>query len=281
MKDGNVISVRMRGRLAGLGAATTVAATVTTLAMAGGAMAASASTGSVGSAGSASSVSAQAAVSAPAAAAYTPPKRTLKEGTKGADVKALQQRLSALKYYSGPFDGVFGNDTLEAVWAFQEVQGLGVDGVVGPATDRALVSPRAFHANDPRQAATRVEVNLKMHVLAFFRNHQVALISHVSTAGHYYYRCGSGSGTCYANTPTGEFHALYFVSGWDQGPLGAMYNPTFFNYSGYAIHGDTSVPVNPVSHGCVRIPMDIASWFYKNLTISETSGRGTQIWIYN
>jgi len=74
-------------------------------------------------------------------AAYTPPARTLKQGMRGADVKALQQRLAALKYYPGAADGVFGANTVEAVWAFQEVNGLAADGVVGPATKRALVSP--------------------------------------------------------------------------------------------------------------------------------------------
>ena len=43
---------------------------------------------------------------------------------KGAAVKGLQQRLAALKYYPGSIDGHFGTDTQEAVWAFQEVQGL-------------------------------------------------------------------------------------------------------------------------------------------------------------
>jgi lipoprotein-anchoring transpeptidase ErfK/SrfK len=217
-----------------------------------------------------------------APAGYTPPKRNLKEGMKGADVKALQQRLAALKYYPGAADSQFGSDTLEAVWAFQEVNGLPVDGVVGPATKKALVHPRTYRAKYPGQAGTRVEVNLGMGVLVFFKNHKIALVSHVSTGGHYYYDCGS-NGCAYAETPTGEFRALYFVPGWDQGPLGAMYNPTFFNYSGYAIHGEynAEVPVKPVSHGCVRIPYDIASWFYKDLTISEKPGKGTEVWIYN
>ena len=73
------------------------------------------------------------------APAYTAPTRTLRYGMSGSDVKALQQRLAALKYYPGTVDGTFGAYTLEAVWAFQEVQGLRVDGVVGPATGSALV----------------------------------------------------------------------------------------------------------------------------------------------
>jgi putative peptidoglycan binding protein len=87
-------------------------------------------------------VTAQAASAQTAALVYAAPKRTLRYGVTGSDVKALQQRLTALKYYSGAADGVFGSNTLEAVWAFQEVQHLTVDGVVGPITARALVSPR-------------------------------------------------------------------------------------------------------------------------------------------
>jgi peptidoglycan hydrolase-like protein with peptidoglycan-binding domain len=49
----------------------------------------------------------------------------------------VQQRLAALKYYPGAVDGQFGTDTLEAVWAFQEVQGLPVQDSVSPAMQRA------------------------------------------------------------------------------------------------------------------------------------------------
>jgi hypothetical protein len=275
MRGMKMMSVGMRTKLAGLGA---TAVAVTAIAAVGG-MPGTASASALKPV----AVSRAAAAAVPAAPAYTPPRRNLTEGMQGADVRALQQRLAALKYYPGPIDSGFGSDTLEAVWAFQEVNRLPVDGVVGPATKRALVSPHTYRAWYPHQAAKRVEINLKMGVLVFYRNHAIALISHISSGGHYYY-CAGGTCSNFAITPTGEFQALYFVGpGWDQGPLGAMYNPTFFNYSGYAIHGElnSAVPVNNVSHGCVRIPFDIASWFYKNLTISETPGAGTQIWIYN
>jgi lipoprotein-anchoring transpeptidase ErfK/SrfK len=275
------------GKLAKLGVTTVAVAAIA----AAGCVSASAAVGKPGAAGKPAAVgqpalagkpAAVAAVAAQAApAGYSPPKRNLREGMKGADVKALQQRLAALKYYPGAIDSQFGSATLEAVWAFQEVNRLSVDGVVGPAAKKALVHPRTYQAKYPGQAGTRVEVNLGMGVLVFFRNHKIALVSHVSTGGHYWYPCGSGQ--CFAKTPTGEFRALYFVPGWDHGPLGAMYNPVFFNYSGYAIHGEpnSEVPVKPVSHGCVRIPYDIATWFYKDLTISVKKGKGTEVWIYN
>ena len=49
---------------------------------------------------------------------------TVQFGQHGSAVRKLQRRLAALKYYPGAIDGNFGTNTLEAVWAFQEVQGL-------------------------------------------------------------------------------------------------------------------------------------------------------------
>ncbi len=284
--------LRARARLAMLGAAAAAATAIVACSTLPGAASAAAAKPAApikpvavtkpAAAARSASVAVPAARAAAAAPAYTPSKRDLREGMTGADVKALQERLLTLKYYPGPIDGIFGSDTLEAVWAFQEVNHLSVDGVVGPSTKKALVHPHAYQAKYPGQAGTRVEINLGLGVLVFFKDHEIALVSHVSTGGHYYF-CSGGSCDNYAETPTGEFNALYFVPGWDQGPLGAMYNPTFFNYDGYAIHGEynANVPVEPVSHGCVRIPYDIASWFYQDLTISETPGVGTEVWIYN
>src|SRR6266436_6249886 len=77
--------------------------------------------------------SAPAARTAPAAQA-----RALQPGMSGSAVKALQRRLAALKYYPGSIDGRFGTSTLEAVWAFYEVQGLAAHNYVTSAMKRAL-----------------------------------------------------------------------------------------------------------------------------------------------
>ena len=78
---------------------------------------------------------------------------------------ALQKRLAALKYYPGPADGQFGLDTLEAVWAFKEVQGYPVNSanedVVSRATERALVHPRSPQVLVPRGGSMRIEVNMR------------------------------------------------------------------------------------------------------------------------
>ena len=59
---------------------------------------------------------------------------TLRSGSRGVFVRYLQQKLLAKLYPVGTIDGIFGNATLAAVRAFQEENGLAVDGVVGPLT---------------------------------------------------------------------------------------------------------------------------------------------------
>jgi peptidoglycan hydrolase-like protein with peptidoglycan-binding domain len=199
----------------------------------------------------------------PAIAART---SVLQLGMKGPAIKTLQRRLAALKYYPGSIDGQFGTNTLEAVWAFQEVQGLPGHDYVSSAMERALANPRAPKVLGRGAGANRIEVNLAIEVLVLYRANKVQLISHVSSGGGYYF-CSPGGGCGYAITPTGNYKTIVFMPGWVTVPLGEMYNPTFFIGTAYAIHGDTDVPLAPVSHGCVRIPMDIAAFFHKLVRI--------------
>jgi hypothetical protein len=186
---------------------------------------------------------------------------TLRYGMRSGSVKALQKRLAQLKYYPGKADGTFGLDTQEAVWAFQEAHGLPGEDYVSSAMWRDLANPREPRVLVPGGGADRIEINLHTEVLVLYKDNRPELISHVSTGGGYYF-CSPGGGCGTAITPTGNFHTLSFAPGWVTVPLGAMYNPVFFIGSAYAIHGDIPVPLQPVSHGCVRIPMDIAAFFH-------------------
>jgi hypothetical protein len=213
-------------------------------------------------------------VDAAASGTYVPPSTPLYYGEKGAAVKSVQRRLAQLHYYPGPIDGVYGADTQEAAWAFREVQGLRVSlgseaEPITRAFEKALVhprQPRVLVRNGPRN---RVEINQNIQVLVLYKHGKPVLIAHTSTGGDYYYPCpGDPSAYCGpAITPDGNYHALWFYPGWMTVPLGTMYNPVFFSDSAYAIHGDIPVPWYPVSHGCVRLWMDIAQWFHNRLSI--------------
>ena len=68
--------------------------------------------------------------------------RNLKKGCTGDDVKQLQANLLKLGYSLPKYgaDGKFGSETCAAVRAFQEAQGLTVDGVYGPATHAVMMA---------------------------------------------------------------------------------------------------------------------------------------------
>src|ERR1700679_1828162 len=123
--------------------------------------------------------------SAPAAVAART--SVLPLGMMASAVKALQRRLAALKYYPGSIDGHFGTNTLEAVWAFQEVQGLPGHDYVSAAMQRALANPRAPKVLDRKAGANRIEVNLASEVLVLYKANKIQLISHVSSGGGYYF----------------------------------------------------------------------------------------------
>ena len=61
----------------------------------------------------------------------------------GDDVVAVQVRLHELGYDPGTVDGYYGPVTERAVIAFQQTNGLTVDGVVGPNTWGVLFSAAA------------------------------------------------------------------------------------------------------------------------------------------
>jgi len=64
--------------------------------------------------------------------------RLQEPNVQGAKVKEIQQGLKALGFDPGTIDSAYGPHTTAAVIAFQKTHRLVADGVVGPATARAL-----------------------------------------------------------------------------------------------------------------------------------------------
>ena len=59
-------------------------------------------------------------------------------GSRGEQVRRVQQKLRQWGYYDGDVDGVFGQETYDAVVYFQKKNGLKADGVAGSATLAAM-----------------------------------------------------------------------------------------------------------------------------------------------
>ena len=66
---------------------------------------------------------------------------TYRQGASGEAVRTIQTKLKNWGYYDGVIDGIFGSQTTEAVKYFQRSNGLDPDGIVGPATLKALGMP--------------------------------------------------------------------------------------------------------------------------------------------
>ena len=202
-------------------------------------------------------------------------------GMYGGDVTKVQRRLKKLSFDPGPIDGNFGERTRAAVWGFEKLV-LGVDaaeatGVVTQRVwsrmqDRIVIEPRR-----PESTDSHTEVYLPEQMVIFFRRDEPVLISHMSSGdnaewcddvvispGEY----GNAEGTeplrrreCGESiTPGGVFNYERQVEGVRQSALGGMWNPVYFNY-GIAIHGAMTVPLEPASHGCIRIPIETSEWF--------------------
>ena len=67
-----------------------------------------------------------------------PSSRTVRSGSKSSNVEYLQRKLLSKLYPITSLDGIFGNETLNAVRAFQQENGLVADGIVGPLTWQAV-----------------------------------------------------------------------------------------------------------------------------------------------
>ena len=79
---------------------------------------------------------------------------SLKQGSEGPAVRALQNRLKTLGYYKGTVDGDFGAGTTDAVKAFQQANGLKVDGVAGGGTLNKLFASSAKSGSSSLRTAT-------------------------------------------------------------------------------------------------------------------------------
>jgi peptidoglycan hydrolase-like protein with peptidoglycan-binding domain len=173
----------------------------------------------------------------------------LRSGAEGRAVEALQRRLAELGYQVHEVDGQFGSETHHAVVAFQKVNRLDRDGVVGPVTRKALERPRVPRPRS-RKAGFHVEADLTLQVVYLVKGGEIQEVLDAS----------SGSGQNYtvhgdvrvAVTPLGNFQIQRKIDAWRKSDLGLLYRPAYFT-GGYALHGAPSVPAFPASHGCIRI----------------------------
>jgi peptidoglycan hydrolase-like protein with peptidoglycan-binding domain len=197
--------------------------------------------------------------------------KKLKTGAKGAEVLALQARLTELGYWNGKADGKFGGTTQQAVFALQKAAKVGRDGVVGPKTQQALdqgVRPKARSTS-----GKVVEIDLRRQLLLLVADGEIEQVFNTSTGSNSYYE--QDGETYLADTPRGKFKVGRQIDGWRDAPLGLLWRPKYFN-GGIAVHGAPSVPAHPASHGCARVSIAAMNWLWTNEKIPIK----TRVWVY-
>ena len=224
----------------------------------------------------------------------------ISQGMSGEQVKAMQQRLTELGFQPGPIDGRFGSGTQQALWAFEKlVLNAPYGNPSGVLTNEMWQTMQDDIAIQPRRTnstTTHVEVYLEKQVLVVFENDIPVFITHISSG-----KLNSDGtpetfcevvkidtdeegkplpepiekGICAeSKTPGGVFEFTRRYEGKRVGPLGGMADPVYFNY-GIAVHGAENVPLEPASHGCIRIPNFLSKAF------PALVEKGDQVWVWD
>jgi hypothetical protein len=184
----------------------------------------------------------------------------LRYGMRSDVVAAYELRLKQLHFDPGEIDGYFDGAMVYAVHTAAKILGATPRGVIDDNLRFGLSVfqwPESMVADGERD---RVEVSLDRQYMTVYQDNRIVLFTTVSTGSGKVF-CGGHDGCQYATTPPGRFTLKYFVNGWRTGSLGRMYKPFYFN-GGIAVHGYPTVPTEPASHGCVRIPMAIAEYWH-------------------
>ena len=239
---------------------------------------------------------ADSAVEAPAIVAKVALSKTYSLGMQGDEVKTIQQRLLDLHFDPGDPDGIFGEKTQQAVWAFRLLvmdakPSANLSSAVTAEIWDRMQDPLGWTPQRKGDTPTHLEVFLDKQVAVVVTDGYARLVTHISS--------GSGKDWCnarrsapdestttlapgakpvlYCNksiTPAGRYRFRLRYPGMFQGFYGDLVNPVFFN-GGIAVHGFDPVPPYPASHGCIRIPNHIAAYFQSLVHV------GDQVYVFD
>lgn len=204
--------------------------------------------------------------------------KVLRQGSKGAEVEAMERKLDLLRYDVGSVDGRFDTQTWQGLMAFQKLHGLKRTGKFDEDTQRELAVAGVPGGLIPNGGLPRVEVDISRQILMYFDEFGLNRVVAVSSGSNRKY-CEiskkSGKENCGdARTPRGNYRIQRRIKGKRESDLGVLYSPMYFT-GGFAIHGSPSIPAHPASHGCVRITNRTADWMFEDVK------NGTPVYVFD
>ncbi|CCH75408.1 exported hypothetical protein [Nostocoides australiense Ben110] len=194
-------------------------------------------------------------------------------------VKRAQQIMAKFGIPAGPADGITGQQTRQGLCAFRRISGLPVNRYsLNTETYRKLVEYdnkysrlNQIGVSSFQGKSTFVHVQQACQTMFYVKDKKVQRVLPVSTGvrGHEtpfgYYTLANTTRGWYCSTlypescrkqTTGEFA---YISN-----FGNMYNPRQV-VGAIFVHGSTSVPTYPASHGCIRVTVNDSDWLYHNV----------------
>ncbi len=208
--------------------------------------------------------------------------KELKKGSKGDDVKKLQERITELGYFDGPISGNYQDKTVKAIKKIQEQNGMKASGKVDETTWNLIFNSPGIVMPDQTPKPTPSPEPVPFAITVDVRNQIVSVYTR-DEEGNYtipvrQMLCSSGKvGT---PSPVGDWVLNGRKAKW-------CYFPKWGDYARYwtrinakvAFHSPIySAPSNKAmktvsykmlgsraSHGCVRLSVPDAKWIYDNV----------------
>lgn len=148
---------------------------------------------------------------------------TLKQGSRGADVKKMQQKLKNWGYYTGSVDGIFGAKTKSAVIYFQRKNGLTPDGIVGKKTLAALgMTASSSSSTNPTGSYSEADIQLLARLI-YGEARGESYVGQVAVGAVVMNRIKSSS---FPNTMSGVIYQRYAFTAVDDGQINLTPNAT-------------------------------------------------------
>ena len=89
-----------------------------------------------------------------------------KYGSRGTEVRTIQEKLKRWGYYNGSVDGIYGTQTVAAVKRFQQKNGLAVDGIAGQKTLAAMgINSSGSSSSGGGSSTNSSDINLLSHLI--------------------------------------------------------------------------------------------------------------------
>lgn len=192
------------------------------------------------------------------------------------DVYEAQSIMTQFGIPTGPTDGLWGKQTARGICAFRSIAGLPVNRKAINGKD--MVALRNFKsqytsieqiAAPPRDGSgTYLVADKTCQVMIYVEGGRYAKVMAISTGK-------SGSDTRVGSFPLGGTQRGWHCSGsypetcatqtagrfTPMSDFGNMYNIRHV-YGGVYVHGSTSVPPYPASHGCIRVTTADSDWMF-------------------